>query len=49
MNFVHRWRSQFQSNELFTTIKLVLEKFCVPYTALFQVRTISADPQKIIG
>lgn len=31
-----RWRAQFQSNELFTTIKLVLEKFCPAYMALFK-------------
>lgn len=41
-----RWRSQFQSNELFSTIKTVLEKFCKPYTELFQVRRMCAEMQR---
>ncbi|BFZ62404.1 importin-alpha export receptor [Saitoella coloradoensis] len=30
-----RWRSQFRTDELFTEIKFVLDRFCVPYLQLF--------------
>jgi exportin-2 (importin alpha re-exporter) len=37
LSVVLRWRSQFRTDHLFLTIKLVLDKFCDPYYALFQV------------
>ena len=32
-----RWRPRFRSDELFLEIKYVLDLFCQPYLALFQV------------
>jgi exportin-2 (importin alpha re-exporter) len=32
-----RWRPKFRTDELFSEIKYVLELFCQPYLALFQV------------
>ena len=37
-----RWRPKFRTDELFSEIKYVLELFCKPYLALFQV---TAPPQ----
>jgi exportin-2 (importin alpha re-exporter) len=35
-----RWRPQFRTDELFSEIKYVLDIFCQPYLALFQVRKL---------
>jgi exportin-2 (importin alpha re-exporter) len=35
-----RWRPKFRSDGLFLEIKYVLELFCQPYLALFQVYLI---------
>lgn len=32
-----RWRPKFRTDELFSEIKYVLDIFCQPYLALFQV------------
>ena len=32
-----RWRPKFRTDELFSEIKYVLDLFCQPYLALFQV------------
>ena len=44
LTMVCRWRSQFRTDHLFLTIKHVLDKFCDPYFALFQVRPQNRDP-----
>ncbi|KAJ3066560.1 Exportin-2 [Podochytrium sp. JEL0797] len=38
-----RWRHQFQSNKLFTEIKMVLEQFAAPFLAFFQATDALVD------
>ncbi|ODV91468.1 hypothetical protein CANCADRAFT_71450 [Tortispora caseinolytica NRRL Y-17796] len=47
-----RWRPLFRSNELFLEIKLVLDKFCVPFLSVFQytdsqIDAAKSDPQTL--
>ena len=38
-----RWRPLFRSDELFTEINHVLDKFCTPFLKLLQVCTARSD------